>query len=42
MRGPIGRPSNDDPNVGSEWVEAYRERFPDGFVSPSIHAFSIY
>ena len=32
---------NDDP-MWVEWVEAYRERFPDGFDSPSIHAFNYY
>jgi branched-chain amino acid transport system substrate-binding protein len=32
---------NDDP-MWVEWVAAYRERFPDGFDSPSIHAFNYY
>lgn len=32
---------NDDP-MWIEWVSAYRERFPDGFDSPSIHAFNYY
>lgn len=30
---------NDDP-MWVEWVAAYRQRFPDGFDSPSIHAFN--
>jgi branched-chain amino acid transport system substrate-binding protein len=32
---------NEDP-MWVEWVAAYRERFPDGFDSPSIHAFNYY
>ncbi|HEV7437931.1 MAG TPA: ABC transporter substrate-binding protein [Pseudorhizobium sp.] len=32
---------NDDP-MWVEWVAAYRERFPNGFDSPSIHAFNYY
>jgi branched-chain amino acid transport system substrate-binding protein len=32
---------NEDP-MWVEWVETYRERFPDGFDSPSIHAFNYY
>lgn len=32
---------NDDP-MWVEWVANYRERFPDGFDSPSIHAFNYY
>ena len=32
---------NDDP-MWIEWVEAYRERFPDASIRPSIHAFNYY
>lgn len=32
---------NEDP-MWVAWVSAYRERFPDGFDSPSIHAFNYY
>ncbi|WP_142846613.1 ABC transporter substrate-binding protein [Telmatospirillum sp. J64-1] len=32
---------HDDP-MWQEWVERYRERFPDGLQSPSIHGFNYY
>jgi branched-chain amino acid transport system substrate-binding protein len=38
--GPIADLNDDE--MWIEWVEAYRERFPDGFDSPSIHAFNYY
>jgi branched-chain amino acid transport system substrate-binding protein len=38
--GPIADLNEDE--MWIEWVEAYRERFPDGFDSPSIHAFNYY
>lgn len=38
--GPIADLNDDE--MWIEWVDAYRERFPDGFDSPSIHAFNYY